>query len=132
MAGAGDESRKQPKAVSVSELDDWFYAYAQSEQGRREEMPLDEDDEDERAVVLLPYGMALALDLWRAWRDKNTMAVAGGYLDQPRAWVRLIRYFDSRYTRMYQQAKADHADEHYWEEVMGKDAEYGDLRGHRD
>lgn len=59
-------------------------------------------------TVALGYTLALALDLWAAWVDHNTMPRRGGYLDQPRRWLRLIHVMNQRYNAAYLRAKAEH------------------------
>jgi hypothetical protein len=60
-----------------------------------------QDDEDLEVWVEFPYPKHVALRLWLVWRDKGVMARAGGYLDQPLAWQRLIFFMDTRYAKVY-------------------------------
>jgi len=56
-----------------------------------------EDDEATDRLVALPWSWATCTELWTAWREHGVMPLRGGYLDQPRAWRQMLRFFSSRY-----------------------------------
>lgn len=102
---------------------------AHAEQGH----PIVDDDEaaleeTEPGYVLLPYPEDLARDLWLAWDKKSVMPRAGGYLDQPRRWLRLIRFLNMRYSRAWDAAKAEREEDKFWD-ALNKEgsADWDDL-----
>lgn len=92
------------KRVSVTEIDDLLYLHAQSSFG---DAPDAERGESPDAVDL-GYPLAHAFDLWMAWKEKGVMPRRGGYEDQPRRWLRMIRFLNRRYAVAYDLAKAEH------------------------
>lgn len=67
----------------------------------------DADDEPLPDEYDLGYPFATAISLWLAWRDHGTMPRAGGYLDQPRRWQRMIDIFNSLHSPIYRQYMAE-------------------------
>jgi hypothetical protein len=63
----------------------------------------DHDDEDapEMDNYLLQTSLGLGKALWLAWKDHHVMPRGGGYLDQPRWWLKLIGFFNTRYNPIY-------------------------------
>lgn len=68
----------------------------------------------------LGYPLGLAFDLWCAWKDHHQMAVAGGYLDQPRRWRDMLHTMNRRFNPLYEDARKAHYPD---------DEEGGGIRG---
>lgn len=64
-----------------------------------------DDDEGESLElpdeILLPLPLASCLELWNGYQQHGVLAVAGGLLDQPRWWRRLIRIMNAIYNPIY-------------------------------
>lgn len=89
-------------------LADWFYRRAAIE--LKAQALLGETEADETALppAPLPYTQEMSVELWLAYQNGIT-AVAGGYLDQPRKWRRLIRMMNTHYHAVYAQVKEEWA-----------------------
>lgn len=87
--------RKPPKLIRLADLDATLFKLALSEHGKpvRDE-PEDEDLPDEIPVRYTPE---VCMELWSAWRDHHIMPYAGGYMEQPAAWRKVIRLFNQRH-----------------------------------
>lgn len=72
-------------------------------------------DYDELYAVLdsvpnLGYPLETALLLWRGWEDHGVLPRAGGILDQPRQWQRLIQTLNHRLSVIESAVKAGEHD----------------------
>lgn len=80
--------------------------------------------DDIKDEIQLPCDFRKAIELWIAWTQHGIMPRAGGYLDQPRWWLQLVRLFTSRHTPIHQQYIA----EKYPDKSQGDDKQYeGDM-----
>jgi hypothetical protein len=86
-------------------VDALLYLHAQSIFG---DVPETKDEPEDPEFIDLGYPLALAFDLWLAWKDGHVMARRGGYLDQPRRWQKLIRAMNRRFNRAYERARDEH------------------------
>lgn len=96
MAGADREGGRQQRPKVTEALDAWLYQRAEflnrkpDDKDQSEKPNLKRIKAQLEADVQLGYPLETALALWKAWDDHGIMAVAGGYLDQPRQWTRMI------------------------------------------
>lgn len=93
--------------MDANQLDALLYRNAQGWFGDAEDDHEDAVPPDD-APVDLGYPLALAWDLWLAWKDGHVMPRRGGYLDQPRRWQRMIHAMNRRFNYWYERAKAEH------------------------
>lgn len=90
--------------------------------------PLDEAAfwESEHSKLKLPYDFDLAVLMYDAWEKHGRMPKAGGILDQPRAWLHMIRIFNrvqNRHVRVLNPANRAAMNDAWWEEFAKKAAD---------
>lgn len=99
MARHSQQRRRRRPKVTAEALDEWLWSWAEA---RHRKPSKDEDggdwlpEDDLPETVTLGYPLDTALLLWRGYSDHGLLPFAGGLLDQPRRWRRLIRLLDDR------------------------------------
>lgn len=81
-----------------------MFRVAMAERGHPIRDESESDTPNDPSMVRLPYSFTMCMMLWRQFRDHGTMPVSGGLLEQPRAWLRMVQYFDARYGMAQQDA----------------------------